>query len=682
MRSPRPPHFLTRQLFAAGLIALGLFALPRSRADYADDIGLNALRAELGATIPTGIGVGISQVEASLSTTAKIYTPDLGQAEFSGKTIFAKSGISTVSSHANAVATYLFGNTGSLSPGVSNIDVYEANAWVFSGFLKTNTLLAPSVENRDIQNHSWIGTVDNGGPDDIEILRRFDFAMQRDDFLAAVGLNNGSGTAVPALLANAYNAISVGLTNGGHSSGASTLDGAGRVKPEIVAPFFATSFATPLVGSAGALLLQAAPAAGRHSVALKAMLLAGATKDQIAGWSRTTTRPLDGHFGAGQLNVQHSYHILAAGQRPASSSVSVGSRGWDFNTTAAVGKLYFFDIFPSTAESRLSAVLTWNRIVEDTIPTVTWGNPSSTVPDLTLRIFAANGFAKGSLVDESVSAVDNVEHLYAPTLLPGRYALEVTGNTTGIAYGLAWNTVANFSITATATDATERGFTPGSFTITRSGDLSNPLTVAFTVTGTATTGSDFVALPATATIPANAASTTISITPVMDALAEGDETVTITLASGLAATFADANATITLRDQPIDAWRHANFTTTELANSAISGDLADLDRDGIANLVEYALGLDPKTPNANAVPSTAINNGGFPELTFTKSTTAVDVGYIVEVSTNLVDWNSVETVAAAPVLPASTTTQTVSVPSPAMIGSAPVQFMRLRITRQ
>ena len=122
--------------------------------------------------------------------------------------------------------------------------------------LKTSTTIAPVVENRKIQNHSWIGTVDNGGTTDTDALRRFDFAIQRDDFLAVAGVNNGSSSAVPALLANAYNAISVGLTDGNHSTGATTADGAGRGKPEIVAPSFATSFSTPLVSSAGAMLRQ------------------------------------------------------------------------------------------------------------------------------------------------------------------------------------------------------------------------------------------------------------------------------------------------------------------------------------------------------------------------------------------------------------------------------------------
>jgi hypothetical protein len=668
---------LLRLIVAGAMVTCG-----EARANYLDDIGMTALRAQLGIAIPIGSGVGVSQIEASVSGTASIYMPDILQPEFAGKTITARSGASTASGHATTVGFFFYGTASSLSPGVTAIDVYEANKWIRSGALNFGFAVAPLVESRRIQNHSWIGTVDNGGPIDVELLRRFDFAIQRDDFLAAVGLNNGSGSGVPALLANAYNAISVGLTNGDHSSGSSTVDGAGRVKPEIVAPQLATSFATPLVSSAAALLRQSAPAAAQHSITLKALLLAGATKDPFANWSRTIARPLDAHFGAGQLNVFHSYNILAASQQPASGSVLVGRRGWDFNTTNGTGRLYFFDIPAGENDARFAAVVTWNRIVADNLTGVAWGNLSSAVGDLSLRIFAASGFTKGVLVDESTSSVDNVEHLFASTLAPGRYALEVTAAQAGIAYGLAWNTVANVSISATGSEAAERGLASGVFTITRSGDLTNALTVGYTVGGSGTPGADYAALPATLTIPANAASATLTVMPVSDSLAEGAETVTVTLAPGLAATFADANATVTIQDQPIDAWRFSQFNPTQLNDPAISGDLADFDRDGIVTLVEYALGLDPKIPNASGLPVTVVGPGGAPELTYSRSANAVDVNYIPEFSTDLLNWNSVPLVTPPSPSAALSGVEMVVVASPATLSAEPVQFMRLRVTRQ
>ena len=640
----------------------------------ADETGIAALRAELGAALPTGAGVGVSQIEANVISGTASYMPDVTSFEFTGKTVTAMSGASQVSSHANAVAAYFYGNASSIAPGVSAVDVYEANLWIGSGFLRVASLSAPKTETRAVQNHSWIGTLGSTAQD-VDALRRFDFAIQQNDFLACVGLNNGGGSAIPSLLAGAFNAISVGLTNGNHSSGTATIDIAGRVKPEIVAPQQATSFATPMISSAGAMLRENAPVAGRHSVSLKAMLLAGATKDQFANWNRTAARPLDAHFGAGQLNILHSYHILAAGQQAATGAASLAARGWDYNTTAATSRQYFFDIPVGETAPRFSAVLTWNRIIADTVAGSSWGNPSSKVPDLNLRLYTASGFVKGALIDESVSNVDNVEHLFEPTLPQGRYLMEVTGNQTGIAYGLAWNTVGSVSISATVPVASERGLTPGVFTVTRSGDFANALTVPFTVSGSATAGTDYVSLPSSVTIPANATGATLTVTPLADSLAEGGETVTVTLQSGMASTYTAANATVTLQDQPIDAWRFSHFTAAELGNPAVSGDLADGDGDGIVNLIEYALNLDPKTANVNALP-TVVNAGGYPTLTYTAVTGAVDISYIVEISTDLVTWNAGPYLAALSAVAENVTTNTVTVssayPVTAQIGRAHV----------
>ena len=296
------------------------------------------------------------------------------------------------------------------------------------------------------------------------------------------------------------------------------------------------------------------------------------------------------------------------------------------------------------------------------------------MPDLALRIYAASGFSKGVFLDESISAVDNIEHLFAATLPPGRYVLEVTGNEAGTFYGLAWNSVSSVSIAATAPNAAERGLVPGAFTVTRSGTLTSALTVAYTVSGNAAAGTDYASLSGSVTIPANQASAIITVTPLADALAEGDETVTVTLASGLASTFANANATVTLHDQPIDAWRFSHFTAAELANPAISGDLADAEGDGIVNVVEYALNRDPKAASMNALPTAFVNASGYPTLTYTAVDSAVDIRYIVEISTNLVTWNAASLNGA--------TTATATVTSPNTIAAQPVQFMRLRVTRQ
>lgn len=64
------------------------------------------------------------------------------------------------------------------------------------------------------------------------------------------------------------------------------------------------------------------------------------------------------------------------------------------------------------------------------------------------------------------------------------------------------------------------------FIITRS-DSTDELQVQLTVTGTATGGEDYNQLPNTFTMPANVGSDTILVTPYLDGITEGNETVTL-----------------------------------------------------------------------------------------------------------------------------------------------------------
>jgi subtilase family serine protease len=82
--------------------------------------------------------------------------------------------------------------------------------------------------------------------------------------------------------------------------------------------------------------------------------------------------------------------------------------------------------------------------------------------------------------------------------------------------------------TPTAT-ATEAGLQAGKFRLARTGDTSKGLTVYFTVSGSATPGSDYVALPASAQFAVGAATVDLAVTPLDDSLVESSETVVLTL---------------------------------------------------------------------------------------------------------------------------------------------------------
>ncbi|WP_225885409.1 endonuclease/exonuclease/phosphatase family protein [Leptolyngbya sp. KIOST-1] len=108
-------------------------------------------------------------------------------------------------------------------------------------------------------------------------------------------------------------------------------------------------------------------------------------------------------------------------------------------------------------------------------------------------------------------------------------------------------------VTIAATDAiAAEGETPvntGTFTVTRSGDIAEALTVTYTINGTATNGVDYEALSGTVEIPAGQTSATITVTPLDDDLIEGDETVVLTLVDEADYDLgAAASATVTIRD--------------------------------------------------------------------------------------------------------------------------------------
>lgn len=85
------------------------------------------------------------------------------------------------------------------------------------------------------------------------------------------------------------------------------------------------------------------------------------------------------------------------------------------------------------------------------------------------------------------------------------------------------------TVTASAPRATEAGSAIGTFTVSRAGNSSAPLTVHYVLGGTAVAGSDYVALPGAVTIDAGASAATIAVTPIDDAAYEGDEAVVLTL---------------------------------------------------------------------------------------------------------------------------------------------------------
>lgn len=227
--------------------------------------------------------------------------------------------------------------------------------------------------------------------------------------------------------------------------------------------------------------------------------------------------------------------------------------------------------------------------------------------------------------------------------------------------------------------ASEDGPQAGQFTISRSGELDSPLTVFYEVGGSAS-ASDFVALPGSVTLAAGAASADIAVMPQPDSLAEGDETVTLTLTAEptyhLPLT---PMASLTLEDLPMDAWRFAQFGA-DANNPAIAGALADADHDGFVTLLEYATGSDPLVATTNPIVTDIETIGAdkFLRLTVPKNPAASDVTYEVQGSSSLanpLDWSS------AGVVIEENTSTTLRVRDSVPMGSGPKRFLRAKVSR-
>ncbi len=417
---------------------------------YKSAIRHDELVAELteqGTTIPTGSGVGITQVEAGSGTTTAVL-PDSSNAEFSGKTITDQSGGSTNSYHATIVGKNLYGNTTSVSPGITQIDVYEANNWFTSGWYSGT----PPVELNPIQNHSWVSfdTTSNA-------TLRMDYAASRDGFLPIAGLYNsdygGQNTVsdIPGVYGSIYNGITVGVNDGTHRFGTTSYDGVGRTKPEIVAPSSFTSYAAPIVSSVAAFLIDAAGSniAAQTPVTLKAIILAAADKAVSPNWDQTPTRPIDEQYGAGKLDIYESYFIQQGGQQNAGTSIA--RRGWNLgNISSGTTDSYTITV-PAGYELRdLSALVTWNR----TVTRQRQGFSFNYIPSLANLALNLKDNSNGSSLQNSNSAVDNIEHIWRDSsngLSAGTYTLEVTSDSSA-EYAIAWRSelYQNYTLWATA----------------------------------------------------------------------------------------------------------------------------------------------------------------------------------------------------------------------------------------
>jgi len=139
---------------------------------------------------------------------------------------------------------------------------------------------------------------------------------------------------------------------------------------------------------------------------------------------------------------------------------------------------------------------------------------------------------------------------------------------------------ASVTVSATDADATEPDQT-GTFRVTRTGDTSAPLSVQFTLGGSASSG-DYRLAPVAGSavvIGAGAASADITLTPVDDLLDESTETVVLTLLPGIDYRVASPDsATVSLEDNDPVENNDPTFGSPSIANcpdTFVNGSLSE-----------------------------------------------------------------------------------------------------------
>ena len=413
---------------------------PAARAQSLDQIGVTLLRAM--TTNVDGSGIRVAQPEANVDgdtnnpsafevNPASVNQPASRFTYISaaGTTNTFPNSVGYESGHADGVGGGFYGLSGGVATNVAHIDNFDADYFIDHYIVSNLTVLDAVVVN---QSFTWgaLAITDQQAVDSA-----YDDYSESHGTLFVSAACNASISLKVCAPGTAYNCISVGAY-GGDSSIGPTIDNS-RCKPDITAPAGVTSFSTPQVSGAAAVLMQAALRGDGGSDTnsafdmrtIKALLLNGAVKP--ANWTNSNSSPLDARYGAGVVNVFNSYKQLVGGKRGCnfSTNIPTGSvhppvvmsnfvaalSGWDFEnlssdaTNDAVNH-YFFNATNGMA----TATLVWNRQLGET-----------NINDLDLFLYNC---ASSNLVACSTSRVDNVEHIFVPRLAAGRYDLQVLKN--------------------------------------------------------------------------------------------------------------------------------------------------------------------------------------------------------------------------------------------------------------
>lgn len=233
----------------------------------------------------------------------------------------------------------------------------------------------------------------------------------------------------------------------------------------------------------------------------------------------------------------------------------------------------------------------------------------------------------------------------SPALQWQRNGVDVPGATEAVLVipAAAWSDAGNYTLVATNV-AGNTTSTPVALTVNSPPVIITPPTAQSTIVGGSVTFS--VVASDTPTpgfqwrrngepVPAaNGASLTLTD---VQLAAAGAYDVVITNDLGTL-TSTPVQLTVTL-PSPLALWRAARFSTAELDDPQIGGLHADADGDGVVNLLEYALGREPRTSEGSASLAVSATDLHW-VVVYTRPAARSDLAYAVEHSANLASWTT------------------------------------------
>lgn len=154
--------------------------------------------------------------------------------------------------------------------------------------------------------------------------------------------------------------------------------------------------------------------------------------------------------------------------------------------------------------------------------------------------FAAGSATATLIIDPTADTTIETDETVSLTLATG--TSYTVGTATAVTGTITNDDFPNITLAVAPASVLEDGTPNLIYTFTRTGPITNPLTVNYGITGTATIGTDYATIGTNVTFAANSATAIVTVNPTADTTIENNETVALTLATGIGYTIGTTTA--------------------------------------------------------------------------------------------------------------------------------------------